>query len=97
MLKEDRFKPLRDQAPERGRPTSIGRLEGLLKDQPDRGVRARRWAAYSELGEPDREDRRQAESALAAHRRRWRCVQGIVGDPIPPRRGPSRNSTWRGA
>ena len=42
VLKEDRFKPLRDRLL-KGAADFYLRLEGLLKDQPDRASR-RRWA-----------------------------------------------------
>jgi hypothetical protein len=49
VLKADQFKPLRDKLLQ-GALVFYGKLEGLLRDQPDRGSRAAMGNAYFELG-----------------------------------------------
>jgi serine/threonine-protein kinase len=50
VLKADSFKPLRDRLL-RGAAEFYGKLEGVLKDQPDRASRGAMGNAYFELGE----------------------------------------------
>jgi serine/threonine-protein kinase len=67
VLKADPFKPLRDRLL-RGAAEFYGKLEGLLKDQPDRASRGAMGNAYFELGELTATIGDKPE-ALAAHRK----------------------------
>src|SRR5262249_36066602 len=67
VLKADPFKPLRDRLL-RGAAEFYGKLEGLLKDQPDRASRGAMGKAYFELGELTATIG-DKPAALAAHRK----------------------------
>ena len=71
VLKADQFKPLRDKLLQ-GAADFYGRLEGLLKGQPDRASRACDGECLLRAGRADREDRRQARRPLRSTRRGWR-------------------------
>jgi tetratricopeptide (TPR) repeat protein len=65
VLKEDQFKPLRDKLL-KAAADFYGKLEGLLKDQPDQASRRAMGNAYFELGELTEKIGDQP-AALAAH------------------------------
>jgi serine/threonine protein kinase/tetratricopeptide (TPR) repeat protein len=67
ILKADQFKPLRDKLL-RGAADFYGKLEGLLRDQPDRASREAMGNAYFELGELT-SNIGDKPAALAVHRK----------------------------
>ena len=67
VLRADQFKPLRDKLL-KGAADFYGKLEGLLKDQPDRASRQALSHAYFELGELTAQIGDQP-AALASHRK----------------------------
>jgi eukaryotic-like serine/threonine-protein kinase len=67
VLKADEFKPLRDKLLQ-GAADFYGKLEGLLKDQPDRASRTAMGNAYFELGELTSKIG-DKPAALASHRK----------------------------
>jgi eukaryotic-like serine/threonine-protein kinase len=67
VLKPEQFKPLRDKLL-RGAADFYGKLEGLLKGQPDRASRGAMGNAYFELGELAAKIG-DKPAALAAHRK----------------------------
>jgi serine/threonine-protein kinase len=83
VLKADPFKPLRNRLL-RGAAEFYGKLEGLLKDQPDRASRAAMGDAYFELGELTATIG-DKPAALAAHRKgldvRRTLATEAAGDP----------------
>jgi eukaryotic-like serine/threonine-protein kinase len=77
-LKADQFKSLRDKLL-RSAAEFYGKLEGILKDQPDRNSRAAMGNAYFELGElTDKIGDRIA--ALAVHQKGLAVRQGLVAE-----------------
>ena len=79
VLKADQFKPLRDKLL-KGAAGFYGKLEGLLKDQPDRVSRKALGDAYFELGDLTAKigDRL---AALAVHRQGLAVRRELASDP----------------
>ena len=92
VLKADQFKPLRDKLL-RGAADFYGKLEGLLKDQPDRASRAAMGNAYFELGELTAKIG-DKPAALAAHRK---GLASVVSWPRNRPPTPRPAATWPGA
>jgi serine/threonine-protein kinase len=79
VLKADQFKPLRDKLL-RGALDFYGKLEGLLKDQPDRGSRGAMGDAYFELGGLTSKIG-DKPAALAAHRKGLAVRRELASEP----------------
>ena len=79
VLKVDQFKPLRDKLL-RGAADFYGKLEGLLKDQPDRTSRGGLGNAYFELGELTEKTSDQT-AALAVHRKALTVRRALASEP----------------
>ena len=78
VLKDDQFKPLRDKLL-RGAADFYGKLEGLLKSQPDRASRKAMGNAYSDLGHLTAKIGDKPE-ALAAHRKGLAVRRELASD-----------------
>ena len=79
VLKADQFKPLRDKLL-RGAAEFYGKLEVLLKDQPDRASRGAMGNAYFELGElTDKIGEKTA--ALEVHQKGLAVRRELASDP----------------
>ena len=79
VLKAEQFKPLRDKLL-RGAADFYGKLEGLLKGQPDRASRGAMGNAYFELGELTAKIG-DKPAALAAHRNGLAVRRELASDP----------------
>ena len=79
VLKADQFKPLRDKLL-RGALDFYGKLEGLLKGQPDKGSRGAMGNAYFELGELTAKIG-DKPAALAAHRKGLAVRRELAPEP----------------
>jgi len=79
VLKADQFKPLRDKLL-RGALDFYGKLEGLLKGQPDKGSRGAMGNAYFELGELTAKIG-DKPAALAAHRKGLAVRRELASEP----------------
>jgi len=79
VLKAEQFKPLRDKLL-RGAADFYGKLEGLLKGQPDRASRGAMGNAYFELGELTAKIG-DKPAALAAHRNGLAGRRELASDP----------------
>jgi eukaryotic-like serine/threonine-protein kinase len=79
VLKADQFKPLRDKLL-RGALDFYGKLEGLLKGQPDKGSRGAMGNAYFELGELTSKIG-DKPAALAAHRKGLAVRRELASEP----------------
>jgi eukaryotic-like serine/threonine-protein kinase len=79
VLNADQFKPLRDKLL-RSAFDFYSKLEGLLKDQPDRGSRRAMGDAYFELGELTSKIG-DKPAALAAHRKGLAVRQELASKP----------------
>jgi len=79
VLQADQFKPLRDKLL-RGAADFYGKLEGLLKGQPDRASRGAMGNAYFELGELTAKIG-DKPAALAAHRKGLAVRRELASEP----------------
>jgi len=79
VLKAEQFKPLRDKLL-RGAADFYGKLEGLLKGQPDRASRGAMGNAYFELGELTAKIG-DKPAALVAHRNGLAVRRELASDP----------------
>ena len=79
VLKADQFKPLRDKLLQ-GAADFYGKLEGLLKGQPDRASRGAMGNAYFELGELTAKIG-DKPAALAAHRKGLAVRRELASEP----------------
>ncbi len=79
VLKAEQFKPLRDKLL-KGAAEFYGKLEGLLKGQPDRSSRAAMGDAYFELGELTAKIG-DHNTALTVHRKALALRRSLAAEP----------------